>query len=251
MAILNKSLGDFVAENRSAFSIYTFYSMIELKNINKIYESPGGNVHALKDATLAIEAGEHVVVVGKSGSGKSTLLNVISGIDRPTSGTIIVNGQPLNQLKENELALWRGKNIGIVFQFYQLLPTLSAFDNVLFAMNLVDKIPKSERKTKAKQHLKSVGLIDKLEKFPNELSGGERQRVAIARALANDPTLIIADEPTGNLDSKTGEQINQLFNTLNDKGTTMITVTHANISHRGFDKVITIEDGMLWETAKP
>lgn len=202
-------------------------------------------MHALKDATLSIEAGENVVVVGKSGSGKSTLLNVISGIDRPTSGTIIVNSQPLNQLKENELALWRGKNIGIVFQFYQLLPTLSALNNVLFAMSLVDKIPKSDRKAKAEQHLEEVGLSDKGHKFPNELSGGERQRVAIARALANDPTLIIADEPTGNLDSKTGEQINQLFKTLNDKGTTLVTVTHANISDRAFDKVVFIEDGRV------
>ncbi len=219
--------------------------MIELRSVNKVYQSGGDNVHALKNATFHIEQGENVVIVGKSGSGKSTLLNMISGIDRPSDGEIIVNQQPLHDLKERELAVWRGMNVGIVFQFYQLLPTLSAFDNVMFAMNLVNKVPKNRRKQKALLHLEEVGLGDKYRKFPNELSGGERQRVAIARSLANDPAIIIADEPTGNLDLKTGEQINSLFEKLNQEGTTILTVTHANIEKHHYDKVIRIVDGAL------
>ena len=219
--------------------------MIELINIDKLYTSAGGDVHALKNANLTISKGENVVIVGKSGSGKSTLLNVISGIDRPSLGKVVVNEQDLNGLNENELALWRGKNIGIVFQFYQLLPTLSALDNVLFAMSLVNKIEPRKRRSKAELHLQEVGLGGMARKFPNELSGGERQRVAIARSLANSPEIIIADEPTGNLDSNTGEQINELFKKLNDNGTTMVTVTHSNISNKIFDKVIHIEDGIL------
>ena len=219
--------------------------MIKLENIDKIYESAGGDVQALKNTNMTISKGENVVIVGKSGSGKSTLLNVISGIDRPSSGEVIVNDQHLNLFTENELALWRGENIGIVFQFYQLLPTLSAEDNVIFAMSLVNKIPQGKRKAKARHHLEEVGLGDKLKKFPNELSGGERQRVAIARSMANSPAIIIADEPTGNLDSKTGEQINELFKKLNENGTTLVTVTHANITDKVFDKVIHIEDGVL------
>ncbi|MCR9252671.1 MAG: ABC transporter ATP-binding protein [bacterium] len=225
--------------------------MIEIQQLEKYYETTGERVHALKNTNLSINQGENVVIVGKSGSGKSTLLNMISGIDRPSSGSITVNGQNLNDLKENELALWRGSNIGIVFQFYQLLPTLSALDNVLFAMSLVNKIPTKERKAKATRHLEEVGLGDKISKFPNELSGGERQRVAIARAIANDPAIIIADEPTGNLDSKTGEQINNLFDKLNAEGTTILTVTHAHIDHVHYDKVIHIEDGILNEMMQP
>lgn len=217
--------------------------MIQLENISKIYNSAGGDVQALHRVSFSIGAGENVVVMGRSGSGKSTLLNIISGIDRPSTGKVRVAGQDLNQLRENDLALWRGRHVGIVFQFYQLLPTLSALDNVLFAMDLVDKIPKRERIARAKAHLDAVGLVDKFRKFPNELSGGERQRVAIARSMANDPALIIADEPTGNLDNQTAGQINQLFAQLNAGGTTLITVTHAAIDHRHFHKVLLIQDG--------
>ena len=219
--------------------------MIELRNVQKYYDSAAGAVHALQHFDLQIEAGENVVIVGKSGSGKSTLLNLISGIDRPSSGLVSVDGQALNQLNENELALWRGRHVGIVFQFYQLLPTLSAIDNVLFAMSLVNKVPKRERQKLAAGYLTEVGLGDKLKKYPNELSGGERQRVAIARSLANQPALIIADEPTGNLDSKTGAQIESLFQKVNQAGTTLITVTHANIEGKYYDRAIYIEDGKL------
>lgn len=219
--------------------------MIQLKNINKVYKGEGGDVHALKEACIEIDQGENVVIVGKSGSGKSTLLNIISGIDRPTNGSIMVGDINLNSLSESTLALWRGRNIGIVFQFYQLLPTLSALDNVLFAMSLVNKISAKDRRAKAIVHLEEVGLLTKLNKFPNQLSGGERQRVAIARSMSNDPSIIIADEPTGNLDSKTGEQINNLFLKLNKEGTTLVTVTHSIIKSKEFDQVISIEDGEL------
>lgn len=224
--------------------------MIQLHNINKIYQGIGSDVHALKNTNLKIGKGESVVLVGKSGSGKSTLLNIISGIDRPTSGEITVNEQNLNDFDENQLARWRGRNVGIVFQFYQLLPTLSALDNILFAMSLVDEIPPRERIENAREYLDQVGLMSKEKKFPNELSGGERQRVAIARALANQPSLIIADEPTGNLDSKTGAQIDQLFKTLNQNGTTLLTVTHADIGDKNYHKVFHLDDGVLTDQTK-
>jgi len=221
--------------------------MIQLSQIHKYYHSGNDTVHALRDVNVEIKKGENVVVIGKSGSGKSTFLNIISGIDRPSEGEIIVNGTHLNKLNENDLSLWRGRNIGIVFQFYQLIPTLTAFDNVLFAMDLVNKVPKKARKNNAAKFLDDVGLHHKITKFPNELSGGERQRVAIARAMANQPEMIIADEPTGNLDSKTGEQIVELFEKLNKEGTTIITVTHANISDKKYDRVLNVVDGMMRE----
>ncbi|MDX1940207.1 MAG: ABC transporter ATP-binding protein [Saprospiraceae bacterium] len=219
--------------------------MIELNKINKFYNSLAGKVHALRDTDLTIQQGEMIAIIGKSGSGKSTLLNVISGIDRPESGEVLVNGTSLNNLNESALAAWRGQNVGIVFQFYQLFPTLSAMDNVLFSMDLVNVIPKKERKARAMDLLAQVELSDKAKKFPNELSGGEKQRVAIARALANDPPIVVADEPTGNLDSTTGEHIHRLFQSLNEMGKTVIIVTHENLSERRFDRVIPIKDGSL------
>lgn len=219
--------------------------MIQLNKINKIYDGLAGKVHALKDVTLQIGQGESAVIIGKSGSGKSTLLNILSGIDRPQSGDLTINGENLLALNENQLAKWRGKNVGVVFQFYQLLPTLSAIDNIVFAMDMVNSIPKKDRKQRALSLLAEVELAEKAHKFPNELSGGEVQRVAIARALANDPPIIIADEPTGNLDSRTGEQIYSLFQRLKEKGKNLIIVTHEDISKRKFDHVITIQDGIL------
>ncbi|MFN8346982.1 MAG: ABC transporter ATP-binding protein [Spirosomataceae bacterium] len=219
--------------------------MIQLNSINKIYDGLAGKVHALKDVTLHIGKGESTVIIGKSGSGKSTLLNILSGIDRPQSGELVINGQNVMALNENQLARWRGKNVGVVFQFYQLLPTLSALDNIVFAMDMVNHIPKKERKQRALELLAEVELAQKAHKFPNELSGGEVQRVAIARALANDPPIIIADEPTGNLDSQTGEQIYALFQRLIAKGKNLIIVTHEDISKRNFDRVIVIRDGVL------
>lgn len=212
----------------------------------------GGQVHALKDATLTVTAGDNVVIIGKSGSGKSTLLNIITGIDRAESGEVNINGSILTNLNESELAIWRGKSIGIVFQFYQLLPTLSAMDNILFAMELVNAIPIEQRKSRAEKLLNQVGLGNKMKKYPNELSGGEKQRIAIARALANDPPILVADEPTGNLDSKTSDQIHQLFADLNKQGKTIIKVTHENIEHLQYNKVFRIIDGCIeGKTQKP
>jgi len=219
--------------------------MIQIENLTKIYKGIAGEVLALDKVNAKINPGENIVIIGKSGSGKSTLLNLLSGIDRPTSGKIEINGVDLNSLSEGGLASWRGKNVGIVFQFYQLLPTLNSLDNILFSMALVNKISSNHRRKKALRHLEEVGLGSKYNKFPNELSGGERQRVAIARSMANDPGLIIADEPTGNLDSKTGMQINDLFRLLNRQGTTLITVTHATIKEEEYNQVFAIEDGKL------
>lgn len=222
-------------------------NMIELKKINKTYNSLGGKVHALKNVDLFIGQGEYVFITGKSGSGKSTLLNIISGIDNPDNGEIRVGHTNLNSLSENKLAKWRGQNIGVVFQFYQLLPTLSAFENVLFAMDLVNTVPKNERKKRALELLTEMGLKYKANKFPNELSGGEKQRVAIGRALANDPAILIADEPTGNLDTKNGEMVYEVFKRLNEGGKTIIIVTHEDISEKQFTQAIHIQDGCVQE----
>ena len=222
--------------------------MIQLEKVNKIYKGMAGDVHALIDADLTIAKGESTVIVGKSGSGKSTLLNIISGIDRAETGEVIINGTPLHTLGENELSKWRGKNVGVVFQSFQLIPTLSALDNVLFPMDLVNIIPKKQRRERAKKLLTDVGLGDKVNKFPNELSGGEIQRVAIARSLANDPPIVLADEPTGNLDSKTGDQIYGLFQSLIEMGKNLVIVTHENVGSRNFAKCITIKDGEIINT---
>ncbi len=224
--------------------------MIELNAVSKTYVTHAGNVTALRDVSLKIDSGENVLVVGKSGSGKSTLLNLISGIDRADRGEISVNQQSLRSMSENDLARWRGKNVGIVFQFYQLIPTLSAIDNILFAMDIVNKVPVKERVPFAEQLLSKVMLIDKRKKFINELSGGEKQRIAIARAMANKPPVIVADEPTGNLDSVTSGQIDELFLKLNAEGITVVTVTHENVSERVADKVIHVRDGMIADIEK-
>ena len=219
--------------------------MVLLKQVFKTYQSQAESVTALQGIDLAISEGEAVAVIGASGSGKSTLLNLLSGIDRPDRGELQINGQHLNDLSEGELASWRGKNIGIVFQFYQLFPSLSALDNVLLAMDVVDAIPKLKRLARAQKLLEEVGLEGKVKKLPSQLSGGEQQRVAIARALANDPPLILADEPTGNLDKKTGDQINKLFAQLVADGKTLIVVTHADVSGQAFDQLIEIRDGLI------
>ena len=219
--------------------------MIQLTKVNKTYHGLGGQVHALIDTDLFIAPGASTVIIGKSGSGKSTLLNIIAGIDRCEQGEVLINGAALHVMGENALAKWRGHSIGIVFQNFQLMPTLSALDNVLFPMDLVQVIPAKARKTRAQQLLSDVGLAAKMHKFPNELSGGEIQRVAIARALANDPPIILADEPTGNLDTQNSDRIYQLFESLVQQGKTLVIVTHENISHRNFTQVITLQDGII------
>ncbi len=219
--------------------------LVHLAKVNKTYQALAGPVPALQQLDLSIHSGEHVVITGKSGSGKSTLLNLLAGLDRPDSGELSIADTNLQDLSEADLALWRGRHVGIVFQFYHLFPTLTALDNILFALELVNCLPKQEQKEQALVLLEQVGLAAKADKYPNELSGGEQQRVAIARAMANDPLILLADEPTGNLDTHTGQQIKQLFEAFHRRGKTLITVTHETIKPAAYDQVITLEDGRI------
>src|SRR6266536_3709919 len=196
--------------------------MIDLRGVNKYYQSAAGDYHALKGIDLCICAGEFVSIIGKSGSGKSTLLNMVTGIDHPTSGEVYVNGTAVHELNENRMARWRGKNLGIVFQFFQLLPTISVIENIMLPMDFCRTYPMREREKRALALLNMVELREHAYKLPTALSGGQQQRVAIARALANDPPVIIADEPTGNLDSKTADSVFELFKNLVAQGKTII-----------------------------
>ena len=220
-------------------------NMIKLTGVTKVFAGSNGNYTALNNIELHVAAGEFVAIVGKSGSGKSTLLNMLTGIDHPDSGTAIINRTQVHALTESRLATWRGTNIGIVFQFFQLIPTLSILENLLLAMEFVDVIPKQERTPRAKRLLELVGILSHADKFPAALSGGEQQRAAIARALANDPPIIVADEPTGNLDSKNANEIYALFKQLAKEGKTVIVVTHEDVSTCGYDRIVTLRDGEL------
>lgn len=219
--------------------------LVEVKNISKRFAVASGDYTALKGISLQILAGQMVAIVGKSGSGKSTLLNMLTGIDHPSDGSVMINGAEIHSLDESRLATWRGANVGIVFQFFQLIPTLSILDNILLAMDFVNVIAKKERKQRALDLLELVGIAGHANKLPAALSGGEQQRAAIARALANDPPMLIADEPTGNLDSHTTRDIQNLFEQLSQKGKTVVVVTHDDISSSGYDRVLTLKDGML------
>ena len=219
--------------------------MIVLKNVTKEFRDENKTFTALHDVDLCINEGEYVAIVGKSGSGKSTLLNMITGIDHPTKGLISINNTDIISLNESNLALWRGRHIGIVFQFFQLIPTLTILENILLAMEFVNFISKSERKKRALNLLELVDISDQANKFPSSLSGGQQQRAAIARALANDPDLIIADEPTGNLDSKTSQDIHNLFFKLVKQGKTVIVITHENNPLIKYHRTLTISDGRI------
>lgn len=221
------------------------HPMIELRDVNKSYRTTSGDYPVLKGIDLQFKAGEFNSIIGKSGSGKTTLLNMITGIDRPSSGEVWVNGSPLHKMSENQMARWRGSNMGIVFQFFQLIPTLSILENLLLAMDFGGKIPSAERKERAMGLLDLVGLKDHANKLPAALSGGQQQRVAIARALANDPPVLIADEPTGNLDSKTAESIFELFNDLAEQGKTIIIVTHDGSLAKRTNRTAMIADGVI------
>jgi putative ABC transport system ATP-binding protein len=199
---------------------------------------------ALRGVDLTLHAGEFTAIVGPSGSGKSTILNMITGIDRPTSGEVIMAGMPLHRMSENELARWRGANIGIVFQFFQLLPTLTALENVMLPMDFLNSYG-SRRRERALSLLSLVGLAARAGHLPSELSGGEQQRVAIARALANDPPILIADEPTGNLDTATGENIMQLLLQLSYQGKSVVFVTHDVHLASHAQRVIRVQDGQI------
>jgi putative ABC transport system ATP-binding protein len=220
-------------------------TQIQLSGIDKVYRTGKMSFQALKKVDLEISEGDMVAIVGPSGSGKSTILNMITGIDRPTNGSVSIDGNVLEKMKEDRLAKWRGENIGIVFQFFQLFPTLTALENAMLPMDFAKKGSLKERKERAKRNLELVGLGDKLDNLPSELSGGEQQRVAIARALANDPKIIIGDEPTGNLDSKTEERIFELFRKLNQEGKTIIYVTHSKDLASKARRRITIKDGRI------
>ena len=219
--------------------------MIDLRRVNKDYKTAVGDFHALKDIDLCICAGEFVSVIGKSGSGKSTLLNMITGIDHPTSGEVYVNGTAVHELNENRMARWRGKNLGIVFQFFQLLPTISVIENIMLPMDFCRTYPMREREKRALELLDLVELKEHAYKLPTALSGGQQQRVAIARALANDPPVIIADEPTGNLDSKTADSVFELFKNLVAQGKTIIIVTHDSGLAKRTHRTALITDGEI------
>jgi len=218
---------------------------IELKNLDKIYKTGKLEFRALKNVDLQIVEGELTAIVGPSGSGKSTILNMITGIDRPTNGTVIIDGLRIDNMKEDQLAKFRGENIGIIFQFFQLFPTLTALENAMIPMDFAKKGTLQERREIAKRNLELVGLGDKLNNLPSELSGGEQQRVAIARALANDPKIIIGDEPTGNLDSKTEAIMFELLKKLNEQGKTIIYVTHSKELAAKASRKIVLLDGKI------
>jgi putative ABC transport system ATP-binding protein len=219
--------------------------LIALTGVERTYRMGRVDYRALRGVDLSIAAGEMVAVVGPSGSGKSTILNMITGIDRPTAGTVIVDGQSLKEMSEEQLAVWRGANVGIIFQFFQLLPTLSALENAVLPLDFARRGSKRERFERARHNLELVGLGDKLDHLPAELSGGEQQRVAIARALAADPKLIVGDEPTGNLDTVTAAEMFELLERLNGEGKTILFVTHDRELAERAQRVVTIRDGVV------
>ncbi len=219
------------------------YYFLEVRDLVKVYHTPAGDFTALKGINLTIKKGEFVAVIGKSGSGKSTLINMLTGIDTPTTGELLIGHTALHLLGEGGKARWRGRQLGIVFQFFQLLPTLTLVENVVLPMDLNNTLKSRERRTRAMELLDQVGMADAARKLPSEVSGGQQQRVAIARALANNPPLIVADEPTGNLDSKTAETIFQLFQHLVQSGKTIIMVTHDEDLAKRVDRTVLIADG--------
>jgi putative ABC transport system ATP-binding protein len=221
--------------------------LIELAAVEKVYRMGKLDYHALRGIDLSIAAGELVAIVGPSGSGKTTILNLVTGIDRPSAGTVTVDGRRIDAMSEEELAVWRGEHVGVVFQFFQLLPTLSALENAVLPLDFARRGSKRERFERARNNLELVGLGDKADHLPAELSGGEQQRVAIARALASDPKLIVGDEPTGNLDSVTAAEMFELLERLNREGKTVLYVTHDLELAARASRVVTVRDGRVVE----
>jgi putative ABC transport system ATP-binding protein len=219
--------------------------LIELDGVEKVFTTGDVEYRALRGIDLTVRAGEMVAIVGPSGSGKSTIMNMVTGIDRPSAGTVSVGGRRIDQMSEEELASWRGEHVGVVFQFFQLLPTLTALENAMLPMDFARRGSKRERAERARENLAMVGLGAQVDKLPSELSGGEQQRVAIARSLATEPELIIGDEPTGNLDTQTAGEMFELFRALNAEGRTVMYVTHdLDLAGRA-DRVVTIRDGLV------
>ncbi|MEV5498460.1 ABC transporter ATP-binding protein [Nonomuraea fuscirosea] len=219
--------------------------MIEITDVVKAYPLGEGEVVAVDRLSLSIGAGQFVAVVGRSGSGKTTLLNLLAGIDRPSAGTVRVSGTDLGALSESALAEWRGRNVGLVFQFFQLLPTLTVAENVMLPMDFAAAIPAVRRRDRALELLDRVGIGDQAGKLPSTLSGGQQQRAAIARALANDPPLLLADEPTGNLDSHTAGAVLDVFAGLNAEGRTIVVVSHERDIRSVVDREIVLVDGRV------
>jgi putative ABC transport system ATP-binding protein len=220
--------------------------VVDLENVVKCFPlGEDDEITVLKGINLEVNKGEFVTIVGPSGNGKSTLLNMITGIDRPSSGEVIVTGQPVHEMSENKLAAWRGQHVGIIFQFFQMLPSLSLLQNVILPMDFADKYQSKERKERALHLLEIVGLADQANKLPGMVSGGQQQRAAISRALANDPQLLVADEPTGNLDSRSAADVFELFNRLVSEGKTMLMVTHDKELAAKVPRVVEITDGRI------
>ncbi|MEM7127456.1 MAG: ABC transporter ATP-binding protein [Chloroflexota bacterium] len=233
------------SQNVSKNGSHHVADLIDIRNVTKAYETAAGDFIALRDVDLKVSSGEFVAVVGKSGSGKSTLSNMITGIDRPSSGEVYVSGTPVHTLSEGQTAVWRGKTIGVVFQFFQLLPTLTVLENVMIPMDFCNMYGRGERKDVAVHLLEQVEMEEHMHKLPTAISGGQQQRVAIARALANDPPLIVADEPTGNLDSKTSDAVFALFEELVSNGKTILMVTHDEDLAKRVTRTLTIADGQI------
>ena len=221
------------------------HRLIHLQEVSKSFKVGAAMVPVLNQISLEVQRGEFVAVVGPSGNGKSTLLNMVTGIDAPSSGTVHVGGHCLNGMSENDLAAWRGATVGIIFQFFQMLPALTLLQNVILPMDFSAVLPARQRRERAAHLLELVGLADQAHKLPNLVSGGQQQRAAIARALANDPPLLLADEPTGNLDSKTAAEIFELFCALVAQGKTMVMVTHDKELARRIPRVIEIVNGQV------
>lgn len=219
--------------------------LVRLQHVVKHYRVPGGSFTALNDIDLCVSRGEFVALVGKSGSGKSTLINIIAGIDRVSAGEVDVASTALHVLDEEQLSSWRGKNVGLVFQFFQLLPTLTVAENVMLPMDFCKMWPARERRARAMTLLDKLGIAEQADKLPADLSGGQQQRTAIARALANDPPLILADEPTGNLDSHTAHEVMRLFAMLVGEGKTVVMATHERDFQHYFSRTIMLDDGVL------
>jgi putative ABC transport system ATP-binding protein len=218
---------------------------VELKGVSKTYSGAALVAPAVSRIDLRVGRGEAVAIVGRSGSGKSTLINLIAGIDRASEGEICVSGAQVDSLKGSALGAWRGRSLGIVFQFFQLLPSLTALENVLLPMDLIGAIPAASRHRRAMDLLETLGVGEQANKFPLQLSGGQQQRVAVARALANDPPVVVADEPTGNLDSRTAADVMTLLIGLARKGRTVLVATHEQELLSLFSRVITLRDGRI------
>ncbi|MFS1512619.1 ABC transporter ATP-binding protein [Chengkuizengella sp. SCS-71B] len=219
--------------------------LISLKKVSKIYTSSSETFTALKEIDLEVNKGEFVAFVGQSGSGKSTLINMITGIDTPSSGEVYVASKSIHSLNQEQMAVWRGRNIGVIFQFYQLLPTLTVAENIMLPMDFCKTYPRKERRKRAINLLSKMGIAEKANNLPSDLSGGQQQRAAIARALANDPPILVADEPTGNLDSATTNIVMDLFTGLISEGKTIVMVTHERDLNHFFTRSILLSDGEI------